>query len=189
MSPRRAAFLDRDGVINRVRVCGGVTHPPRGLDELELLPGVEDAARRLSALGLKLIVVTNQPDVARGTQTRAAVEAINRALRDRLPLDDVVCCYHDNDDDCPCRKPRPGMLLDAAARHGVDLGGSVMVGDRWSDVVAGRAAGCLSVLVSGPYSRAHLCRPDLVATGLPDAVDQIARTLPTPPPTPATATR
>jgi D-glycero-D-manno-heptose 1,7-bisphosphate phosphatase len=174
---RRAVFLDRDGVLNRTHLRDGVTCPPRGLNELEILPGVESATRRLAGLGLTLIVVTNQPDVARGTQTRRSVEAINAALRARLPLDDVAVCYHDAPDGCPCRKPRPGMLLSAAERHGVDLEASFMVGDRWSDVAAGDAAGCVTLLIDGPHSQAHRCRPDLVATGLPDAAERIERVL------------
>ena len=95
-----------------------MSHPPRGLDELEILPGVEAAARRLSALGLRLIVVTNQPDVARGTQTCATVEAINDVLRTRLILDDVVTCFHDGSDDCACAS-RGG---DVARRGGAARG-------------------------------------------------------------------
>jgi D-glycero-D-manno-heptose 1,7-bisphosphate phosphatase len=174
MTPRSAVFLDRDGVLNRAFVRGGVTHPPRDLGELEILPGVEAAARRLADLGLLLIVVTNQPDVARGVQTRETVEAIHDALRARLPIDDVAACYHDTPDGCPCRKPRPGMLRAAAARHGIDLTSSFMVGDRWSDVAAGRAAGCRTILIYGPHSEGHRCRPDRVATGLPDAAEWVA---------------
>jgi D-glycero-D-manno-heptose 1,7-bisphosphate phosphatase len=176
-SSRRAVFLDRDGVINRAFLRDGVTRPPCGLDELELLPGVEAATRRLSGLQLRLIVVTNQPDVARGTQPREAVEAIHRSLRDSLPLDDVAVCYHDDGDGCHCRKPKPGMLIDAAERHGVDLASSFLVGDRWSDIAAGEAAGCRTVLVDGPDSRPDRCRPDARAAGLPEAAEWIARAI------------
>ena len=112
------------------------------LEEFELLPGVADAVRRLRAAGFPLVVVTNQPDVARGTQTREGVEAINEHLRAELPILDVLACYHDSGDDCACRKPKPGMLLEAARRWRLDLRRSFLVGDRWSDVIAGQAAGC-----------------------------------------------
>jgi D-glycero-D-manno-heptose 1,7-bisphosphate phosphatase len=144
---RRAVFLDRDGVLNRAFVRDGVPHPPRGLDQLELLPGVVEATRRLAAEGWLLVVVTNQPDVARGQTTLERVDELNRALAARLPLDDVRVCPHDDADRCGCRKPQPGLLLAAARDHGIDLPGSVMVGDRWRDIEAGRRAGTRTVLV------------------------------------------
>src|SRR3990172_6964226 len=111
---RRAVFLDRDGVINRTIVRNGRPHPPSNLSELEILPGVPEALMRLRAAGFRLIVVTNQPDVARGMQTRETVEAIHAALKAQLALDEVRVCYHDDSDHCFCRKPAPGLLLDAA---------------------------------------------------------------------------
>ena len=170
---RRAVFLDRDGVLNRTIVRDGVPHPPDTPDELEVLPGVPAALAALAARGLALVVVTNQPDVARGTQSRAVVEAINDRLRAQLPLDDILVCYHDTPDGCGCRKPLPGLLVRSAAAHGVDLRRSFMVGDRWSDVEAGRAAGCTTVLIDMPYSRRERCAPDYIAADLPDAAQQI----------------
>src|SRR5438046_1215247 len=134
---RPAVFLDRDGVLNRIAVCDGVPHPPPCLGDFELLPGVPEAARRLAETGFALVVVTNQPDVARGTQTRDNVEEMNGRVRAALPVLGVLTCYHDNADGCDCRKPRPGLLLEAARRWRLDLGRSFMVGDRWSDVAAG----------------------------------------------------
>jgi D-glycero-D-manno-heptose 1,7-bisphosphate phosphatase len=119
--------------------------------------------------GFALVVVTNQPDVARGTQTRAVVEAINARLRAELAVDDMVVCYHDTPDGCACRKPKAGMLLDAAARHRLDLRRSFMVGDRWSDIVAGHAAGCTTVLIDMPYSGRERCAPDHRVADLPEA--------------------
>ncbi|HSS96061.1 MAG TPA: HAD-IIIA family hydrolase, partial [Terriglobales bacterium] len=117
-SPRqsRAIFLDRDGVINRAIVRNGKPYPPSNLAELEIIPGVDSALRDLKARGFKLIVVTNQPDVARGSQTQNAVEKINHALSSSLPLDDIFVCYHSDENNCDCRKPKPGMLLDAAKK-------------------------------------------------------------------------
>src|SRR6186997_484180 len=109
MSARPAAFIDRDGVINRTTVRDGTPYPPQTLAEVEVLPGVPEALERLAALGLPLIVVTNQPDVARKTQSRETVDAINRFLREKLPqLSDVYVCCHDTPDGCDCRKPKPG---------------------------------------------------------------------------------
>jgi len=172
MNPR-AVFLDRDGVINRNIVRGTVTHPPDRVEDFELLPGVVEAARRLVTAGFVLVVVTNQPDVARGKQKRELVEQMNDVVRSTLPVLDVLACYHDGSDNCTCRKPKPGMLLEAAQRWGLDLGRSFMVGDRWSDVLAGAAVGCRTVLIANPYSGADRCCPDHTAAALPAAVDWI----------------
>jgi D-glycero-D-manno-heptose 1,7-bisphosphate phosphatase len=146
---RLAVFLDRDGVLNRSLVRGDKPCPPRSLEELEILPGVLEALQRLRQGGFLLLVVTNQPDVARGTQTRAVVETINATLREALPLDDVFTCYDDGDS--PRRKPNPGMILEGAERYGVDLRSSFLIGDRWKDVEAGRRAGCRTILLDcGP---------------------------------------
>jgi D-glycero-D-manno-heptose 1,7-bisphosphate phosphatase len=147
----RAVFLDRDGVINRAVLLNGLPHPPQSVQDLEILPGVAEALALLKAAGFRLVVVTNQPDVARGSQTREAVEAINGALRRALPLDAVKVCYHDDADRCSCRKPAPGMLIQAAEELGVDLGRSYMVGDRWKDIEAGRGAGTTTILVENEY--------------------------------------
>ena len=115
----KAVFLDRDGVINRAIVRDGKPHPPDSIDELEVLAGVSDALLKLRSAGFRLIVVTNQPDVARGSQTREMIEAMHVRLMTELPVDDVVTCYHDDGDACDCRKPKPGALIDAARRHGL----------------------------------------------------------------------
>lgn len=135
----------------------GEPRAPLDVATLEILPGVAGALRLLEAHGFLRIVVTNQPDVARGRVTRDAVEAIHRHLLAVLPLDAIFVCYHDDADACACRKPRPGLLLQAASRYGVDLGGSFLVGDRWRDIEAGHAAGCTTFLVRRPYSGP--CRP------------------------------
>jgi len=147
----KAVFLDRDGVINRAVVRDGKPHPPDTIEDLEVLDGVPDALRKLRGAGFRLIVVTNQPDVARGTQTREAVEAMHARLTAELAVDEVIACYHDGDD-CDCRKPKPGALLDAAQRHGVELENSFMVGDRWRDIEAGQRAGCRCLFVDHGYT-------------------------------------
>jgi transaldolase len=147
----RAVFLDRDGVLNEAIVRGGKPYPPTSPDELQIVDGAAEALLRLKAAGFRLIVVTNQPDVARGTQSRAVVEAIHDRLRAALPVDEILVCYHDDRDACDCRKPRPGALLDAAERHRIDLRASFMVGDRWRDVEAGRRAGCTSLFLDRGY--------------------------------------
>lgn len=138
---RKAVFLDRDGVLNEAVLRNGRPHPPADVSALRIPPDVPGLIQRLRDAGFLTIGVTNQPDVARGAQSRAAVDAINAALRAVVPLDDLLVCYHDDADACECRKPGPGLLIQAAARHGIDLGRSFMMGDRWRDVEAGRRAG------------------------------------------------
>jgi D-glycero-D-manno-heptose 1,7-bisphosphate phosphatase len=170
---RRAVFLDRDGVLNRTSVREGVPHPPTNAAEVDVLPGVNEGLTLLGAEGLLRIVVTNQPDVARRTQTREAVEAINGRLMRELPLEAIYTCYHEDADRCDCRKPRPGLLARAASAFGVDLPRSFMIGDRWSDVAAGQAAGCTTFLLDVPYSQSHKCTPDFQAQDLLDAARHI----------------
>lgn len=171
---QRAAFLDRDGVLNACSVDHhGVPHPPVTADDTCLLPGVAEACGRLRQAGYLLICVTNQPDVARGTQTRQRVEAINAKLMSLLKLDAVYVCYHDNEDQCDCRKPRPGMLLTAAREHEIDLSRSIMVGDRAGDILAGAAAGVKTFLLHMPYSKADQCRPDISVQSLAEVADAV----------------
>jgi D-glycero-D-manno-heptose 1,7-bisphosphate phosphatase len=169
----RAVFLDRDGVINRAVVRAGKPHPPRNIGELEILPGVAEALKRLHNAGFKLIVVTNQPDVTRGIQTRSVVEKINAALQSRLPIDKFLVCYHDDKDQCACRKPKPGALLLAAQKNDIDLKASFMVGDRWRDIEAGRRAGCKTILIDYHYAEKKRVEPDYRACNLAEAADWI----------------
>lgn len=169
----RAVFLDRDGVINNAHVVDGRPYPPRSVAELKVASGVADGLTRLRAAGFRLIVVSNQPDVARGLTTRAAIEAIHAALCAQLPLDEIRVCYHDDADYCMCRKPLPGLLLDAARSGGIDLQSSFMIGDRWRDVQAGRAAGCRTVLLNRCYDEPIGAVPDALVTTFDEAVTWI----------------
>jgi D-glycero-D-manno-heptose 1,7-bisphosphate phosphatase len=168
----RAVFLDRDGVINRAIVRDGKPHPPQSLDELEVLPGVPEALLKLRSAGFLLIVITNQPDVARGTQTRETVEMMNAQLVSKLAIDDVLTCYHDGDT-CDCRKPKPGAILEAAQRHGIDLERSFMIGDRWRDIEAGQRAGCECLFVDNGYHEQQPAAPFVRVLSLAAAADWI----------------
>lgn len=173
--PVRAVFLDRDGVLNAaLRDAEGRPRPPRSEAEFALLPDAAPACARLRAAGFLLVGVTNQPDIARGTTPRAWVEVLNARVRLSCGLDDLLMCDHDDAADCPCRKPRPGLLLRAARERGVDLARSWMVGDRWRDVECGRAAGCRTVLIDlGWEERGPAVPPDAVARSLGGAADLI----------------
>ena len=140
----RAVFLDRDGVINRPLIRAGKPYPPATLDEFEILPDVREACQLLKTLGFLLVVATNQPDVGRGTLAREAVETIHTWMMQQLPIDRVMTCFHGGavyGDPCECRKPQPGMLLQAAEALKIDLAKSFMIGDRWRDVDCGFQCG------------------------------------------------
>jgi D-glycero-D-manno-heptose 1,7-bisphosphate phosphatase len=171
--PQPGVFLDRDGVLNEAVVRDGKPHPPEGLAGFQLLPGVVDACERLHGAGFVLVVVTNQPDIARGTQDRRVVDQMHELLRRALPIDAIYLCVHDDVDGCTCRKPAPGMLLTAARDLDLDLGLSVMVGDRWRDIEAGRRAGCRTVFVDRGYSERPPVDPDTVVDDLVAAADWI----------------
>lgn len=156
-------------MLNRALVREGKPHPPASVVELEMVEGAAEACAALRAAGFALVVVTNQPDIARGTKTSEEVEAIHRQLRRHVDVDDVYVCPHDDSDGCGCRKPAPGMLTTAAREHGLDLAASYMVGDRWRDIEAGRRAGCRTVFVDRGYTERRPEAPDATVTGLAGA--------------------
>ena len=164
-----AVVLDRDGVLNRARVVDGVPRAAATVDELEILDEAREGCRVLRDAGFLLICVTNQPEISRGGVDPAQVEAINERLTAELALDEVVVCPHDDADGCDCRKPKPGMILDAAERHGIDLDRSFTVGDRWRDVEAGRAAGTRVVFVDHGYDEALRSEPEARVADLAEA--------------------
>jgi D-glycero-D-manno-heptose 1,7-bisphosphate phosphatase len=172
---RRAVFLDRDGVINRAIIQDGKPYPPSSVERLEILPGVVETCTRLQKAGFLLIVVTNQPDVGRGVQRREVVGEIHETLRAQVPVDDIRVCYHHDTDDCPCRKPRPGLILEAAREWNIDLSASFMVGDRWKDIEAGRRAGCRTVFIDYNYNEPRPESADYQADSLAAAVDWILK--------------
>jgi D-glycero-D-manno-heptose 1,7-bisphosphate phosphatase len=171
---RRAVFLDRDGVLNRPIIRDGTPYPPASLGEIEILPDAGPALGDLKEFGFLLLVVSNQPDVARGTQKKAVVEAINSVLKSALPLDDFFVCYHDDGDRCECRKPLPGLLFQAAKRYSIDLPSSFLVGDRWRDIDAGSSAGCKTILIDYGYrERPPSKDPDARVPSLRAAADWV----------------
>jgi len=170
---RRAVFLDRDGVINRAMVRDGKPYPPRSFKELRILPGVREACRSLREIGYLLILVTNQPDIARGTADAREVSAIHDHLRQFLRLNDVKVCPHDDAARCACRKPEPGLLLQAAREWDIDLAASYFIGDRWRDIEAGQRAGCRAVFIDYNYRERRPEPPFLSVRSLREAAGQI----------------
>lgn len=170
----RAVFLDRDGVLSRTVVRDGKPYPPASAAELDIAAGAESALQELKAQGFKLLVVTNQPDLAKGLTTQEDVDAINRKLAAALPVDEFFVCPHIDGDNCDCRKPKAGLLLEGARKHQIDLSASFMIGDRWRDVEAGQNAGCRTVLIDQGYQEKHPARPpDAIVHSLREAADWI----------------
>ncbi len=171
----RAVFLDRDGVISRAVVRNGKPYPPASVEETEILPDTFEALLLLKGAGMRLAVITNQPDVARGTQTRERVEAINAFLAASLPLDRFEVCFHDDNENCDCRKPKPGLIRSAARALGCDPALGFVVGDRWRDIEAGKAAGCRTVWIDRSYVEQHPSEYDFRAESLREAAAWIIR--------------
>lgn len=157
---QKAVFLDRDGVLNEAIIRGGRPYPPSSLDEFQIKNDAMEALNLLKKNNFILIVVTNQPDISRGTMSSHLVKRINSNLMKLLPLDAIQVCEHDNHDNCDCRKPKPGMLLRAGNQFGIDFSKSFMVGDRWRDIEAGKASGCKTVLIGDGYNERFPSPPD-----------------------------
>jgi len=172
----RAVFLDRDGVLVRSFIKDGRPHAPTRIEDYELLPGVAAAVSDLRVAGFIVIVVTNQPDVQRGIIDRATVKLMHAKLTEAMPVNVIRVCYHDDSDDCSCRKPKPGMLIEAAEEFGIDLSSSFMVGDRWRDIEAGKAAGCKTLLVKHDYTERKAEGMDFEVADLPEAAAVILAT-------------
>jgi D-glycero-D-manno-heptose 1,7-bisphosphate phosphatase len=170
---RRAAFVDRDGVLIRAQVRDGRPSPVEHPEDVEIIEGAAESCAELRRAGILVVVVTNQPDVARGTATIAGVEAIHQRILDQIEVDAVVACYHDDIDDCQCRKPRPGMLTYVADQWDVALTESVLIGDRWRDVEAGKRCGCQTVFVDHGYDERAPDAPDLTVGTLAEALPWI----------------
>lgn len=178
--PVSAVFLDRDGVI-----CEDHVEPVASWEEFHVLPGAIEGVVALSKAGLRVFVFTNQAGVGRGLVTRAQVQAIHGRLLAEVEaaggrIEGIYACYHAPDEGCACRKPRPGLLLDAAREHGVDLSQAWVVGDMGRDLEAGRGAGCRTVLVRTGKGRKEVetlaargIAPEFVAEDLAEAVTRI----------------
>lgn len=176
MPLRPAVFLDRDGTLNVQVIRDGFPFPPQKPEEFALFPGVPEACRSLKKAGFVLVVATNQPDVERGTQTLAAVEAMHAKLRSLVPeIDRIEVCYDSGREASRRRKPEPGMLLDAAAELGLDLARSWMVGDRWRDIDCGLRAGVRTVFIDFGYDEELRSAPEFKVKSFTEAADVILR--------------
>jgi D-glycero-D-manno-heptose 1,7-bisphosphate phosphatase len=175
----RAVFLDRDGVLNLAVIRDGRPYPPTCIEDFKLYDGVAAGCARLKAANFLLVVITNQPDVGRGRQTRETIDAIHMKMKSALPvLDRIETCYHAGErygDSCDCRKPRPGMILRAAAELNIDLRASYIIGDRWRDIDCARAAGCRAIFIDRGYREGLREVPDFTVLNFNDAVNALLR--------------
>jgi D-glycero-D-manno-heptose 1,7-bisphosphate phosphatase len=174
--PRRlqpAVFLDRDGVLVVPQFHERKSYAPRRIEDFRLYPEAAASLQRLKRGGFLVAVVTNQPDVGNGLTPRSQVDAMHEIMLRELPVDALRACFHRQSDDCACRKPKPGMILEIARELGVDLARSFMVGDRRSDVEAGRAAGCTTVFIDLGYAEPAPDAPDFIVGSVAQAADVI----------------
>ena len=163
---RKAVFFDRDGVLNHSILINGVSCPPANAREMEFTPGARECIAHLKTMNYLCICATNQPDFSRGMRTRANIDSMNRKTLVRLNLDDLYVCLHDNHHRCHCRKPRPGLLLMAAEQWNIDLTQSWMIGDRETDIGAGRGAGCHTILLTTNNAQPAETRADYICSSL-----------------------
>ncbi len=176
----RAVFLDRDGVLVVPEMRNGRSYPPRSLETFALYPDAAVALTRLKAAGYLLVAVTNQPDIGNGLVSIDTVNEMHRLMSQALPIDRIEMCPHSQFETCDCRKPKPGMLVSAAHDCGINLAESVMIGDRSSDVEAGRAAGCKTVFIDlGYVSESKPASPDFTVCSIAEAADVILGVMPT----------
>ena len=172
-----ALFLDRDGTLNRSELRDGRPYAPTRAEDFHILPGVAETIARVKEAGFPVIVITNQPDIASGKQSAEILDAMHARLTEELGIDDIFVCPHLDSDHCGCRKPKPGLILAAARKWDVDCSGSIMVGDRWRDVEAGKAAGCATVFIDHGYAETQPEGADLVVSSLAEADGFIMRRL------------
>lgn len=171
----KAIFLDRDGVLNKPVIIDGKPYPPSTVEDVVIGQGVSEGLKTLKALGFLLIVITNQPDIARGKTTFTRVNKINNYLQNKLKLDDVFVCPHDDKDNCNCRKPKPGLVFLAQKKWKIDLSNSFFVGDRWKDIETGQNAGLKTILINYGYNEKYV-KPHYSCTNFVE-VTQIIETL------------
>lgn len=168
---KAAVFLERDGVLNHVRVAGRSQMPPMRLEEFHICEDVRKPLEHLRAAGYVILVTTNQPNVGRGLLPRRELDRMHDLLRRALPVDDVLLCAHEESDRCTCRKPGAGLFTEAAFRWHLDLERSFVISDKWQDASAAFVAGCNSVLIRSPWNGSG--HHDFLVNSLDEACDKV----------------
>jgi D-glycero-D-manno-heptose 1,7-bisphosphate phosphatase len=149
---KQAVFIERDGILIQVRVERQHQVSPLTLEEFRVNEAAVPLLAKLKTAGLLLIATTNQPGLSRGYQSRRELDRMHDSLRRALPLDDIFTCPHDEIDRCPCRKPKPGLIVEAGFKWHLDLDRSFVISDKWQDAESARAAGCTSLLLQSPWA-------------------------------------
>ena len=167
---KKAIFLDRDGVINEANVKNGLPGSPKNLKEVKILPGVKESILKLKKLSYLCLVITNQPNVSRKITNKTGVEEINTFLKLQTLVDDFFVCYHDDIDNCNCRKPKAGLLISAQKKWDIDFKQSYMIGDRWRDIEAGKKVGCKTIFIDYKYNETKPKNPNFITDSLLNAV-------------------
>jgi len=173
----KAFFLDRDGIINKAKIVLNKPYPPSGIEDLELCPGIDQLINLIASKNYLVIVITNQPDIARGKKTISEDKKINDYLMGKLNIDRIYVCYHDNNDKCECRKPKIGNIIAAKNFYNINMKKSFFIGDRKSDITAGNNSGCKSIFIDYNYSET---KPDdyfLSSTSIKDLHNQLLEVL------------
>lgn len=171
---KRAFFLDRDGVVNKTILMNGIPSPPKNLDELEILKGVPEAVSLLNENNLIPVVISNQPDIARNKLSLSQLRIVNQEISKLTGIQHFYVCIHDDIDDCDCRKPKIGLLKNAAADLDIDISKSYLVGDRWRDISAGHEAGTTNYFIDYAYLEKG---PEMPYTKVGSLLEAVQRTL------------
>ena len=172
---RKAIFLDRDGTLNKAYIKNGLPISPSSLNKFKIIKGVKKSINRLKKLNFLCILITNQPDVFRGKISKKTVVKMNSYIKKKIKLDDMFVCYHDNEHNCSCRKPKPGLLVKASKKWKIDLNKSFMIGDRWKDILAGKKVGCKTIFINNNYKNDKKVKADFTFKSLLKAVNKIEK--------------
>jgi len=175
LKKRAAVFLDRDGTLNKAFIKNGLPVSPASFNQLKILPGVKNSIIKLKKLKFLCLLITNQPDVSRKKISKNTVKKMNTFIRKEIKLDDTFICYHDDKDNCYCRKPKPGLLIAAAKKWRIDFKKSFMIGDRWKDITAGKKVGCKTIFINNNYKNDKKVRADFAFGSLLEAVNKIEK--------------
>ena len=172
---RKAIFLDRDGTLNKAYIENGLPISPSSLNKFKIIKGVKKSINKLKKLNFLCILITNQPDVFRGKISKKTVVKMNSYIKKKIKLDDMFVCYHDNEHNCSCRKPKPGLLVKASKKWKIDLNKSFMIGDRWKDILAGKKVGCKTIFINNNYKNDKKVKADFTFKSLLKAVNKIEK--------------
>jgi D-glycero-D-manno-heptose 1,7-bisphosphate phosphatase len=171
----KAIFLDRDGVINKGYVTNGKSYAPRKIEDFKLLPYVKESIEKLINNGYLIIVVTNQPDISNGLLSLDVLYLMHNKLREKLAVTDIYFCPHSKNENCECRKPKPGMIVAAAQKYKINFSKSFLIGDRASDIEAGKKVGCRLIFINRNYKESKPIIQEKTVNNLKSATNYILK--------------